>query len=180
VEIAWRDPGRAARWRVPGIRPLGERQRDRSTRNDSEVWTEVVNLADENSQLERTYVLFMICAGVIAGVGVLTGSSILIVGAMAISPDLLLISASAIGPVERRWWLAARAGRALAIGLGIGALASCAATLALRIGDRIPEDLVLADPALGASLTRLGPGSLLVAADPIGHRFAAIHARASA
>ena len=48
---------------------------------------------------------------------------------MALSPDLLPISASAIGIVERRWWLTARATRALAIGLGIGALVASVATV---------------------------------------------------
>ena len=153
-----------AMWRIPEIRPLGWSERVRSGERDTEVWSEVVNRALDNSQIALVYVLYMLAAGVIAGVGVLTGSSILVVGAMAISPDLLPISASAIGIVERRWRLAARASRALAIGLAVGALASFAATALLRIGQRIPEDLVLAETTLGPSLTQLGPGSLLVAA----------------
>jgi uncharacterized hydrophobic protein (TIGR00271 family) len=106
----------------------------------------------------------MVAAGVIAGIGVLTGSSILIVGAMAISPDLLPISATAIGIVERRWQLAVRASRALVLGLGLGATSAFAATAVLRLSDRIPENLALADTALGPSLTHLGPGSVMVAA----------------
>lgn len=160
-DLGWRD---VTMWRVPAIRPLGWLQRAQTSEPDTEVWAEVVNRADDNSQLVLTYVLYMVAAGMIAGVGVITGSTIFIVGAMAISPDLLPISASAIGIVERRWWLAARAGRALAIGLGIAALPSCAATLLLLIGDLIPEDLELADTALGSALTHIGPGSLLVAA----------------
>ena len=93
----------------------------------------------------------------------LTGSSILVVGAMALSPDLLPISASAIGIVERRWRLATRALRALTIGLAIGAAASCVATALLRVFNRVDDDLVLADTVLGPSLTKLGPGSMLVA-----------------
>jgi uncharacterized hydrophobic protein (TIGR00271 family) len=105
----------------------------------------------------------MVAAGVIAGVGVLTGSAVLLVGAMAISPDLLPISASAIGIVERRWSLALRAIRALMIGLGTGAMASFAATALLRLFARVPEDLRLADTVIGEALTTLGPGSLMVA-----------------
>ena len=153
-----------ALWRIPEIRPLGWSERVRSRESDTEVWSEVVNRAHDNSRIAVAYVLYMIAAGVIAGVGVLTGSSILVVGAMAISPDLLPISASAIGIAERRWRLAARSTRALAIGLGVGALSSFAATALLRVGQRIPEDLVLAETTLGPSLTQLGPGSLLVAA----------------
>ena len=151
-------------WRIPAIRPLGWHRRARSREPDTEVWTEIIGRADDNSEIALTYVLYMIAAGLIAGVGVLTGSSILVVGAMAISPDLLPISATAIGIVERRWRLAARANRALVLGLGIGALASCATTALLRISDRIPDDLSLADTTLGPSLTQLGPGSVMVAA----------------
>jgi uncharacterized hydrophobic protein (TIGR00271 family) len=159
-ELAWQD---VTFWRVPSIHPLGWQRGHASTDPDSQVWAEVVSRADDNSQIIVSYVLYMIAAGVVAGVGVLTGSSILVVGAMALSPDLLPISASAIGIVERRWRLAARAVRALWLGLGIGAIASCGAALLLRVFGRLPDDLVLADTVLGPSLTKLGPGSVLVA-----------------
>ncbi len=159
-ELPWQD---VTFWRVPSIHPFGWRRGPAATDPDSQVWAEVVSRADDNAQVRIAYMLFMIAAGVVAGVGVLTGSSILVVGAMALSPDLLPISASAIGIVERRWWLTARGTRALAIGLAIGAMASCVATALLRIFNRVPEDLVLAETVLGPSLTKLGPGSIMVA-----------------
>ncbi len=110
-----------------------------------------------------TDVVFMMAAGVIAGVGVLTGSSILVVGAMAISPDLLPITASAVGLVEREWRLAARAGRSLVGGLLMSSLAACVAILILRATDRLGDDIALGDSVLGESLTTLGPGTALVA-----------------
>jgi uncharacterized hydrophobic protein (TIGR00271 family) len=150
-------------WRVPGIQPLAWHRRTRAADSDVQVWAEIVGRADENARLAPTYLVFMVAAGVIAGVGVLTGSAVLLVGAMAISPDLLPISASAIGIVERRWSLALRAIRALMIGLGTGAMASFAATALLRLFARVPEDLRLADTVIGEALTTLGPGSLMVA-----------------
>jgi hypothetical protein len=51
----------------------------------------------------------MVAAGVVAGARVLTGSSILVVGAMAISPDLLPMASAAVGVVDRRPGLAVRA-----------------------------------------------------------------------
>ena len=151
-------------WRVPGIRPLGWRRRTRSDEPDVRVWAEVVGKADENAQLASSYLVFMVAAGVIAGVGVLTGSAVLLVGAMAISPDLFPIAASAIGLVERRWLVSLRALRALTLGLATGALAAFSATVLLRLFERIPDDLRLADTAMGQALTQLGPGSLVVAA----------------
>lgn len=151
-------------WRMPGIQPLGWRRRTRATEPDVQVWAEIVGKADENAQLAASYLIFMITAGVIAGVGVITGSAVLIVGAMAISPDLLPVAAAAIGIVERRLQVTARALRALTLGLGTAALAAFAATAILRVFGRIPEDLILADTMMGQALTQLGPGSLIVAA----------------
>jgi uncharacterized hydrophobic protein (TIGR00271 family) len=151
-------------WRVPGIQPLGWHRRTRSEESDVQVWAEIVGRADENAKLAATYLVFMVSAGIIAGIGVLTGSAVLLVGAMAISPDLLPISATAIGIVERRWQLALKAIRVLLIGLATGALGAFAVTVVLRLFNRIPEDLRLADTAMGEALTELGPGSLIVAA----------------
>jgi uncharacterized membrane protein len=83
---------------------------------------------------------------------------------MALSPDLLPISATAIGLVERRWQVAIKALRVLLIGLATGALGAFAATAVLRLFHRVPDDLRLADTAMGEALTQLGPGSLIVAA----------------
>ncbi len=151
-------------WRVPGIQPLGWHRRTRSEESDVQVWAEIVGRADENSRLASAYLVFMVSAGIIAGIGVLTGSAVLLVGAMAISPDLLPISATAIGIVERRWQLALKAMRVLLIGLATGALGAFAVTVVLRLFNRVPEDLRLADTAMGEALTELGPGSLIVAA----------------
>jgi uncharacterized hydrophobic protein (TIGR00271 family) len=148
--------------RLPVLQPLGWKRR-RSSDPDAQVWAEVIAKAQGNARLGRADLLFMMAAGVIAGVGVLTGSSILVVGAMAISPDMLPITASAVGLVQRRWRLAARAGRTLAVGLGTSALAACGATLILRAIGRIDTSLRLAETVLGPSLTTLGPGSILVA-----------------
>jgi uncharacterized hydrophobic protein (TIGR00271 family) len=151
-------------WRIPGIQPLGWRRGTRSSDSSAQVWAEIVGRADEHAELAVSYLAFMVAAGVIAGVGVLTGSAVLLVGAMAISPDLLPISASAIGIVERRWGLAARAIRVLLLGMGAAALAACGATLLLRLFGQVPADLVLAETGIGEAVTHLGPGSLMVAA----------------
>ena len=111
----------------------------------------------------RLYLLFMAAAGIVAGVGVLDGSLILVVGAMALSPDLLPISAAAVGLVERRWALAGRATLTLFVGLGTAVLTAAGATLLLRLFGRIDEGLALADTVLGPSLTEIGPGTVLVA-----------------
>jgi uncharacterized membrane protein len=83
---------------------------------------------------------------------------------MALSPDLLPVSACAIGVVERKWTLALRAVRVLSVGLAVGSFGAFCATGAMRIFGQIPADLVLAETTIGEALTSLGPGSLIVAA----------------
>ena len=150
-------------WRTSSIEPLGWRRRRTTPGRDSAVWAEVTGRAAEHARTALLYLLFMAAAGVVAGVGVLDGSSILVVGAMALSPDLLPISAAAVGLVERRWALAARAVFTLFLGLGMAALTAAATTGVLRAVGRIDDDLVLDDSLLGSSLTHIGPGAVLVA-----------------
>lgn len=150
--------------RLPVLRPHFGAPSLRRDDSDGQVWAEVVGRAWGNSKLGGAELIFMVTAGVIAGIGVMTGSSILVVGAMALSPDLLPITASAVGLVERQWGLAARALGALGLGLTVSAIAACGAILLLRLSHRVDEGLVLAETVLGPSLTTLGPGTVLVAA----------------
>ena len=76
---------------------------------DSLVWAEVADAAAENVSLRPSYLAYMIVAGVIAAFGVTERSTILIVGAMAVSPDLLPMSAACVALVARRPRLMGRA-----------------------------------------------------------------------
>lgn len=158
------DPQDVTLWRVPGIQPLGWRRQMRTLDDGTQVWAEIVGRAGENARLTTTYVVYMVAAGIIAGIGVVSGSAVLIVGAMALSPDLLPVAAGAIGIVERRGRLTLRALRTLGIGLGTAAIGAFAATLLLNLTGRLPADLVLAETTIGQALTQIGPGSLIVAA----------------
>ncbi len=150
-------------WRATSVQPLGWRRRRGRVGREGTVWAEVLSRAHQHARPGLTYLLYMAAAGVIAGVGVLTGSAILVVGAMAISPDLLPISAAAVGVVQRRWTMAARATLTLLIGLGVTSLAAAGTTALLRATGRIDADLSLTGSVLGPSLTTVGPGTVLVA-----------------
>ena len=91
------------------------------------IWADVIGLAHRYAQPVARYLAFMAAAGVIACFGVIQDNSILIVGAMAVSPDLLPITATCVGLVARRGALALRAFVNLAVGLGF----ACAAAFAL-------------------------------------------------
>lgn len=149
--------------RSAGVELLGWRRRKGVPGRDVLIWNEVLGRARAHARPGLLYLLYMVASGVIAGVGVLTGSSILVVGAMAISPDLLAISATAIGLAEWRPKLAAKAFLTLVAGLVVVVAAAAAATGSLRAMGRISDDFDLVNTVLGNSLTEVGPGTVLVA-----------------
>ena len=53
------------------------------------IWADIVGQARVNARPVARYLVFMVAAGIIAAFGVIQGNDILIVGAMAVSPDLL-------------------------------------------------------------------------------------------
>ncbi|MGK2931854.1 MAG: DUF389 domain-containing protein [Solirubrobacterales bacterium] len=111
--------------------------------DDGFAWAEVLGQARENSRPIARYVLLMGVAGCIAAMGVVTDNSILIVGAMAVSPDLLPICATCVALVGKRLSLAARAFSTLLIGmLVVMAVAAILAFLLRQVGilDGNPDD----------------------------------------
>jgi uncharacterized hydrophobic protein (TIGR00271 family) len=150
-------------WRASSVQPLGWPRRKGRAGGNTEAWTEVIGRANESARPGLVYLLYMAAAGVVAGVGVLNDSSILVVGAMALSPDLYPICATAIGLVERRTALWSLALFTLVTGLAVVATAAAASTAVLRVFDRISPDLDLDNTVLGQSLTVVGAGTVIVA-----------------
>src|SRR3954452_6314129 len=66
------------------------------------IWADVIGQAVRNARLVARYLVFLAAAGVIAAFGVIEPNSILIVGAMAVSPDLLPVTAACVALVSRR------------------------------------------------------------------------------
>jgi uncharacterized hydrophobic protein (TIGR00271 family) len=90
--------------------------------DSSLIWADVLGLAGSNSRLIGRYLAFMAVAGVIACYGVVDTSAILIVGAMAVSPDLLPITATAVGLVSRSPSLAGKALLTLTVGMAVASV----------------------------------------------------------
>jgi len=126
------------------------------------AWTELAGASRQYARAVPQYLVFMVCAGVIATFGILTRNTILIVGAMAISPDLLPLCATCVGVVDGRGRLALRAFVALVVGLGIASLAAYILTLLLRVGGYPPANGSLGDGGLGV-LPTVNVATILVA-----------------
>jgi uncharacterized hydrophobic protein (TIGR00271 family) len=86
---------------------------------------------------------------VIAALGVIKSSSILIVGAMAVSPDLLPICATCVGIVAGRRLLAQRAFLTLTLGLTLVVVTATVLTAALKWADLLPSSFTIASSTLG-------------------------------
>jgi uncharacterized hydrophobic protein (TIGR00271 family) len=95
-------------------------------------WVEILGEARANARPVARYFLLMAVAGWIAGLGVIQSSTILIVGAMAVSPDLMPICATCVGIVGGRFRLAGSSFLTLVLGMGTVMLVACLVALALQ------------------------------------------------
>lgn len=108
-------------------------------------WLEVLGEARANSRPIGRYLNLMAAAGVIAAIGVITRNPILIVGGMALSPDVLPISATCVGIVLRRSALVVRAFGTLVLGLSLLSLVALAIGTGVGASDLVPEDYKVGD-----------------------------------
>jgi uncharacterized hydrophobic protein (TIGR00271 family) len=81
------------------------------------AWIEVMGEARANARPLGRYLALMAVAAILAAIGVITDNPILIVGAMAVSPDLLPICAVCVGLVAGRVQLVRRALVTLLLGI---------------------------------------------------------------
>ena len=120
----------------------------RRTEATSLIWADVVGLAGSNARLLGRYLALMGVAGAIACYGVIDTSAILIVGAMAVSPDLLPITATAVGLIGRAPRLVARALLTLAVGMAVTSAVALVLALAQNQLSLIPSSFDLSASVL--------------------------------
>jgi uncharacterized hydrophobic protein (TIGR00271 family) len=127
------------------------------------VWEDVLGMAWLYSRPLARYLAFMIVAGVVGAYGVIDRNEILIVGAMAVSPDLLPIAATAVGVVGRRAGLAGRALATLLVGLAAASVAAGLCTFAQNQLDLIPSGFNLEEAGVLGSLVSVNDETIVVA-----------------
>ena len=137
-----------------GTTPLGEARL---------AWAAVLGEARANARPISRYLLLMTVAGVIAAFGVIDRNDILIVGAMAVSPDLLPLCAACVGLEARRPSLITRAVRTLLLGLGIACGVAALLGFVLDVTGWLPENFELRGGGIG-TLARVDLSTVLVAA----------------
>lgn len=106
---------------------------------DGFAWVEVLGQARANSRPLARYLALINVAAVIAALGVIESSAILIVGAMAVSPDLLPICATSVGLVRGDRGLSWRAFGTLVLGLGLVVVTAAALSALLKGTGFLPD-----------------------------------------
>lgn len=96
---------------------------------DAVVWVDVTNRAYEDSELNWTYLSFMVLATLIASIAIVLDSQILVIGAMVLGPEFGAVAAVGVALVRRRFSLLALSARTLLVGFAVSILATTVAAL---------------------------------------------------
>jgi uncharacterized hydrophobic protein (TIGR00271 family) len=108
---------------------------------DAVVWEEVEARTSESAVLSGSFLAFMILATMIAAVGIVTDSIILIIGAMVVGPEFGPLAGLCVALVQRRPALARRSLTALLVGFPVAILAAAAASFVLKETGVFPETI---------------------------------------
>jgi uncharacterized hydrophobic protein (TIGR00271 family) len=125
------------------------------------VWADVLGQARARARAPGRYVMLMAAAGVVAAFAIVDKSSVLIVGAMAMSPDLLPITAACTGLVLLRPRLVRRGLASLVLGLAVVGMVSAAVTGLLNLFSLLPEGFSLGE--IPGAQTHVGASTILIA-----------------
>ena len=108
---------------------------------DAVVWETVEFQTSESAQLSFSFLAFMILATMIAALGIIQDSQILIIGAMVVGPEFGPLAGLCVALIQRQRRLAGRSLGALAVGFPVGIAAAFALTLILRVTESTPDRL---------------------------------------
>ena len=131
---------------------------------DAVVWEEVEAGTSESSRLTGSFLAFMVLAALIATIGILQDSEILIVGAMVVGPEFGPIAGFSVALVERRVRLALTSLLALAVGLPAAVAGAWLLTVAMKATGIAPDTFTEQDHGLAILISEPNELSALVAA----------------
>ena len=141
IEVAVSDSAAAAEAAAPG------------EAGDALVWEQLEARTRDEATLTVSFVMFMAIAAIIAAIGILLDSPILVIGAMVVGPDYGPLAALCVAILRRRQRHAVVALRALTVGVVAAALAALVATLLFRLTNIAPEVYDVSDRELTAFIS---------------------------
>ena len=99
---------------------------------DAVVWEQVEERTSEEATLTWSFLAFMVLATLIAAVGLLLNSAVLIVGAMVVGPEFGPVAGFCVAAVTKRPAIAAKSFVALAVGFPVAIGAALLTTFVLK------------------------------------------------
>jgi uncharacterized hydrophobic protein (TIGR00271 family) len=109
---------------------------------DAVVWQEITQRTAADATLSGAFLVFLMAATLISSVGLLTDSSVLVVGGMVLGPEFGPLAAVAVAVVQRRWRAAGRSLIALAVGFPLAVVVTAGAVILLRYTVGLPAGYV--------------------------------------
>jgi uncharacterized hydrophobic protein (TIGR00271 family) len=109
---------------------------------DAVVWDELIGRTREEATLSVTFLMFLTLACLLAAVGVVTDSTVTVVGAMVVGPEFGPLAALSVALVRRRLDLARRASLALLIGFPLAMAITAVGTLGAQAAGWLSLDSV--------------------------------------
>ena len=131
--------------------------------SDAVVWEEVTSRTSETAELNWNFAIFMVLAGLIAAVGILLNTPILIVGAMVVGPEFGPVAGICVALVQRRPRLALRSLLALAVGFPVTIAVVTGACVMFKAIDVSPEGFNAASHSLSVLIASPGFFAFFVA-----------------
>ncbi|MCK2215127.1 DUF389 domain-containing protein [Actinomadura sp. ATCC 31491] len=101
--------------------------------DDAVIWEELGQRVSSDSRITWAYLAFLTIATLLAGIGVLQNSPILIVGAMVLGPEFGAIAAICFGLLNHRGHLIATSLRTLVVGFLVAIVITFAVTFAMHL-----------------------------------------------
>jgi uncharacterized hydrophobic protein (TIGR00271 family) len=130
---------------------------------DAVVWEQVEMRTSEDISLGPNFLAFMVLACMIATVGVILDSPILIIGAMVVGPEFGPIAGLCVAVVQRRRDVAIQSMKALAVGFPLGITAAFLFTLAIKAFELHPESFEVSSHPLTDFISHPDAFSFIVA-----------------
>ncbi len=134
-----------------------------SDREIAPVWEVVHATIRSNATYPISFFMLLVCAGLIAAVGILTNSQILIVAAMVVGPEYSAILGASLGITERHPRPVKRGLAALAVGFSVAVVVTFLFSLVIRAAGEAPRAYLLGFRPVSDLISRPNLFSIVVA-----------------
>ncbi|MCB1247112.1 MAG: TIGR00341 family protein [Acidimicrobiia bacterium] len=118
--------------------------------SDALVWEELEETVREEGELTPSFMVFMAVASMIAAIGILSDSAVLVIAAMVIGPDFGPVAGIAVSIVKRRSEVLRRSSATLLSGFLVGVVASLLCVVVLRLTGTAPSRYEISERVLTA------------------------------